>query len=211
MKDVITLSGLQKTFQSSPNLEDFVNSSVCKFVNNEVVFRQFLYWHIYNKVEILICENDEIQRVEQSDLLEDLLPRSIRKSELREFQRKSDLIYPRPVMGTLSFALLIALLLIPILLLVYVVFIYPEALPVIFELMVFGGGLLLVFSLVILVHFIKPSLLASNDLPGIKNYDDLINKILNINEHFFRINDYQRTREELAILYMANDKKRSNN
>jgi hypothetical protein len=204
MKDVITLSGLSDKLRNSTRPEEFISNSIDSFKRNESLFKQFLYWYIYNKIEILLIDEEDVKEVHQTDSINDLLPKNTRKAILKNFEMESDLILPRPVMSTFSFILLSLLVLIPVILVIYFAFLYPETLPFIFELFVFSGGVILIFTFVILIHFLKPELLASSDLPRIKNYDDFVKEALKINEHLFRINEYQRTVVELGNLYLIN-------
>ncbi|MGF1638725.1 MAG: hypothetical protein ACFCUU_16745 [Cyclobacteriaceae bacterium] len=187
--------------KNSVSLKDFTDRIIDHFKKDSFVFNEYLFKLFYDNLQEIFEKEYGLAQIKPTDQIESLLPHGSRKKDLKKLEILSGLFMPKPVMSIVNFSLLIFLILVPILSIFLTAFYNPALFIALFEI-ILGGGFIIIFGLVILVHFLKPSLLASNDLPRVTFFSDFVNEVVRLNEHFYRINNFQLIIDELAIEYL---------
>lgn len=199
INEFIKHPSIEELSKQSKTIDEFVDEVISLFKKDRNLYHTFLKEVFFVRLERYFLLNifPEKNSISQDMDINLLIPIPERKQMLLELQNGIDLLTPRLVLPKWKFFMMLGLILVPILAIVSLAIYDPSFLIVIFELTFFGGLILYIFSLIVIIHFIKPTFFTGSYLLGIRNFSDLVREIVILNYVFFEINDFEKTRIEL--------------
>jgi hypothetical protein len=182
-------------FKKINTAEEFTESMLALFKLDSRIFRSFVCKIIDLEVRKQL-DDPELQHL-TAKLVDGQIERNEQVQLLKELQRRTSLILPRPVLSRRSLLFQITLLVGPTLILLVFAFLNLEFTFVSYGIVKFGFIVGFILIPYVTCYLLFPRLFQPSVLDGVNTYPDLINTITAMNIYFFIEDDYQQTRKQL--------------
>lgn len=166
---------------------------------DDSVFKQCLYEYFFSIV-IKILRNNGVENVLEEQRLFSRLSKYQVDALNSELRSHYNFVVPIPVLSPSSFIIITILIIVPVVFIVLSTLKSLELLWLVAALFSLGFGLVIIFSLVLVVHFLKPQLLNKYEIPDVKTIRDYVFKIVELNHIYYQIDNYHRLGEEIHYL-----------